>query len=96
MSLHSTIEDIIFPKNRISYFTEIYTKLEPKLVSINYLTLHNLPPVRGGSGYKLCGGEEDNINHILFECAALSGVWRLMRNWLSTLIYKILTVKQYN
>ena len=40
------IQDILFPKNKINYFTEIYTPLEPKLVSINYLVLHNLLPIR--------------------------------------------------
>ena len=36
------IQDILFPKNKNNYFSEIYIPLEPKLVSINYLVLHNL------------------------------------------------------
>ena len=35
---------IVKPKNKINYFLEIYIPLEPKLVSINYLVLHNLLP----------------------------------------------------
>ena len=52
------IQDILFPQNKINYLTEIYIPLEPKLISINYLVLHNLLPIRGGSECKLCGGIE--------------------------------------
>ena len=49
------IQDILFPKNKINYFTEIYIPLEPKLVSINYLVSHNLLPIRGGSNANVGG-----------------------------------------
>ena len=78
------IQDILFPKNKFNYFTEIYIPLEPKLVSINYLVLHNLLPIRGGSECKLCNGIEYELKHILFECTALTRVRRHVRNWLST------------
>ena len=78
------IQDILFPKNKINYFTEIYIPLEPKLVSINYLVLHNLLPIRGGSECKLCKGIEYELKHILFECTALTRVRRHVQNWLST------------
>ena len=70
------IRDILFQKNKINYFTEIYIPLEPKLVSINYLVLHNLLPIRGGSECKLCRGIEYDLKHILFECTALTRVRR--------------------
>ena len=70
------IEDILSPKDKINYFTEIYIPLEPKLVSINYLVLHNLLPIRGGSECKLCKGIEYELKHILFECTALTRVRR--------------------
>ena len=78
------IQDILFPKNKINYFTEIYIPLEPKLVSINYLVLHNLLPIRGGSECKLCKGIEYELKHILFECTALTRVRRHVQTWLST------------
>ena len=52
---------IVKPKDKIKYFLEIYVPLEPKLVSNNYILLHNLLPVRGGSECKLCSGVEYNI-----------------------------------
>ena len=78
------IQDILFPKNKINYFTEINIPLEPKLVSINYLVLQNLLPIRGGSERKLCRGIEYELKHILFECTALTRVRRQVQNWLST------------
>ena len=56
------IQDINFPKDKINYFLDIYIPLEPKLVSIDYLVLHNLLPVRGSSECNLCGGVEYDIN----------------------------------
>ena len=43
------IQKIIFPKDKKKYFTEIYDAIESKLISTNYLMLHDLytPSQRG-------------------------------------------------
>ena len=53
------------------------------MISMNYLVLHNLLPIRGGSECKLCGGVEYDIKRILFECTALTRVRRHVQDWLS-------------
>ena len=78
------IKDILFPKNKINYFTEIYIPLESKLVSINYSVLHNLLPIRSGSECKLLNGIEYELKHIFFECTPLACVRRHVQGYLST------------
>ena len=34
------IQDILFPKRKMTFFKEIYDPIEPKLVLTNYLMLH--------------------------------------------------------
>ena len=81
----NTQQHIKFPKNKNNSFTEIYIPLESKLVSINYLVLHNLLPIRGGSECKLCSGHgiEYNTKHIFVECTAVTLVRRHVQDWLS-------------
>ena len=66
------IQDIIFPKRKMTFFKEIYDPIEPKLMSTNYLMLHGLLLIRGNSPCNLCKKTEDGIHHILFNCASLA------------------------
>ena len=66
------IQDILFPKRKMTFVKEIYNPIEPKLVSTNYLMLHGLLLIRGNSPCNLCKKTEDGIHHILFNCASLA------------------------
>ena len=66
------IQDILFPKKKMTFFKEIYDPIEPKLVSTNYLMLHGLLLIRGNSPCNLCKKTEDGIHCILFNCASLT------------------------
>ena len=76
------IQDILFPKRKMTFFTEIYDPIEPKLVSTNYLMLHGLLLIRGNSPCNLCKKTEDGIHHILFNCASLAQTRRFVQRCL--------------
>ena len=48
------IQDIPFPKRKMTFIKEIYDPIEPKLVSTNCLMLHGLLLIRGNSPCNLC------------------------------------------
>ena len=75
------LQSIIFPKEKRHYFGEIFNAKEPKLVSLNYLIVHGLLPIRNNKCY-FCKTENESIKHIYFECTYLIGVRQLMEEYL--------------
>ena len=43
------IQDVIFPKEERHIFQEVFDNNYARLISVNYLTLHNLLPITGNS-----------------------------------------------
>ena len=76
------LQNIIFPKTKITYFLEIYEAEEPKLISINYLMLHGLLSFRGNTLCYLCKQYEENLDHLLFHCPFLTQSRELVKGWL--------------
>ena len=76
------LQNIIFPKAKITYFLEIYEAEEPKLISINYLMLHGLLSFRGNKLCYLCKQYEENLDHLLFHCPFLTQSPELVKGWL--------------
>ena len=61
------IQKIIFPKDKKTYFTEIYDAIESKLISTNYLMLHGLLSFRNNRSCYICGKYEDNLDTCCFN-----------------------------
>ena len=76
------IQKIIFPKDKKTYFTEIYDAIESKLISTNYLMLHGLLSFRNNRSCYICGKYEDNLDHLLFQCPYLTRARNLVKEWL--------------
>ena len=76
------IQKIIFPKDKKTYFTEIYDAIESKLISTNYLMLHGLLSFRNNRSCYICGKYEDNLDHLLFQCPFLTRARNLVKEWL--------------
>ena len=76
------LQNIIFPKTKITYFLEIYEAEEPKLISINDLMLHGLLSFRGNTLCYLCKQYEENLDHLLFHCPFLTQSRELVKGWL--------------
>ena len=66
------IQKIIFPKDKKTYFTEIYDAIESKLMSTNYRMLQGLLSFRNNRPCYICGKYEDNLDHLLFQCPFLA------------------------
>ena len=79
------LQGIIFPKEKITYFKEIYQADEPKLISINYLMLHGLLSFRGDTKCYLCKKYKESLDHLLFRCPFLTHCRDLVRGWLGQL-----------
>ena len=79
------LQGIIYPKEKITYFKEIYQADEPKLISINYLMLHGLLSFRGNTKCYLCKKYEESLDHLLFHCPFLTRCRELVRGWLEQL-----------
>ena len=67
------IQNILFPKEKRHYFKEIFYAKEPKLISINYQTVHDLLPIRNNPCY-FCKTENESIKHIFLNCDYLKSV----------------------
>ena len=79
------LQNITFPKTKITYFLEIYEAEEPKLVPINYLMLHGLLSFRGNKLCYFCKRYEENLDHLLFHCPFLTQSRRWWRDgWVET------------
>ena len=76
------LQNIIFPKTKITYFLEIYEAEEPKLISINYLMLHGLLSFRGNTLCYLCKQYEESLDHLLFHCPFLTQSREVVKGWL--------------
>lgn len=76
------IQNILFPKEKITYFKEILDSGEPKLISTNYIMLYDLLPIFGNRRCNLCKKEEESLNHVLFRCSFLPRTRELVRKWL--------------
>ena len=71
-----------FPLLIYRYFTEIYDAIESKLISTNYLMLHDLLSFRNNRPCYICGKYEDNLDHLLFQCPFLARARNLVKEWL--------------
>ena len=67
------IQKIIFPKDKKTYFTEIYDAIKSKL---------SLLPFRNNRPCYICGKYEDNLDHMLFQCPFLARARNLVKGWL--------------
>ena len=79
------LQDILFPREKIKYFKEIYTADEPKLISTNYLMVHGLLSFRGNRPCHFCKKYEESLDHLLFHCPFLTRCRNLVRGWLRQL-----------
>ena len=80
------LQDILFPKEKIKYFKEIYTADEPKLISTNYLMLHGLLSFTGNRSCHFCKKYKESLDHLLFHCPFLTRCRNLVRGWLRQLL----------
>ena len=76
------LQNIIFPKTKITYFLEIFEAVEPKLISINYLMVHSLLSFRGNKLCYLYKQYEENLDHLLFHCPFITQSRKLVKGWL--------------
>ena len=61
---------------------EIFENKNAKLISINYLKLHNLLPVTENSHKFFCRREPESLAHIFFPCQYLTNVREGTLRWL--------------
>ena len=80
------IQRIMFPKEKKHHFKEIFNAEEPKLISINYLVVHDLLPIRNNLCY-FCKTEPESIKHVFLQCRYLTDIRRTVKTYLQ--IYNI-------
>ena len=72
------IQNILFPKEKRHYFKEIFYAKEPKLISINYQTVHDLLPITNSPCY-FCNTQNESIKHIFLNCDYLKNVRQIIK-----------------
>ena len=77
------IQNILFPKEKRYYFKEIFYAKEPKLISINYQTVHDLLPIMNNPCY-FCNYQNESITHIFLHCEYLKNVRQIIKTKLQT------------
>ena len=80
------IQRIMFPNEKKHHFKEIFNAEEPKLISINYLVVHDLLPIRNNLCY-FCKTEPESIKHVFLQCRYLTDIRRTVKTYLQ--IYNI-------
>ena len=80
------IQNILFLEEKRYYFKEIFYAKEPKLISINYQTVHDLLPIINNPCY-FCNTQNESIKHIFLNCDYLKNVRQTIKTKLQA--YKI-------
>ena len=63
-------------------FKEIFHSENSKLISTNYLMLHNLHPIFANELCHFCRRERETLDHIIFECSYIEKIRRQIKTWL--------------
>ena len=76
------VQNIIFPKDEVHMYKEIFDSKDPKLTSLNYQILYSLLPTTGNNHCFFCKKESESIEHLYLSCQYLRNVREETKKWL--------------